>query len=430
MFNQKLTRPARSAAPVSRKHRPDYMIVLFIGMLALLGLIVLFAISPARVEQINLGGESLALYYFMEKQVLYLGIGAAAFVAAALIPFSFWHKYRVKLLLVGLAASLLLSILGFLGAGLAQCSLGACRWYDFGFITFQPAELLKFGVVIFLAGFLAQRIKAGRINDVGNTLVPVAILLAVVLALVVGLQKDMGSGIPLVGIVLCMLFMAGLKLRYFAAGVGVLTVGIILMIVTVPHRIERMTTFFSPASNPDTIGYHIMQAMIAIGSGGFFGKGLGQSIQAFGYLPEANNDSIFAILGETFGFVGVLAILAIFMGLFVRLLKVMDTVSDPYIRLLVAGVFGWIVAQSIVNIGAMLGVIPLTGVTLPFLSFGGTSLLFIMTAMGMVYQASRYTSHGANQQEAGSSSLGRKPSGFGTRTAAAAGRGTGRIRRS
>ena len=140
------------------------------------------------------------------------------------------------------------------------------------------------------------------------------------------------------------------------------------------------------------------------------GKGLGQSIQAFGYLPEANNDSIFAILGETFGFVGVIAILAIFMGLFVRLLRVMDSVVDPYIKLLVAGVFGWIVAQSIVNIGAMLGVIPLTGVTLPFLSFGGTSLLFVMAAMGVVYQASRFTTHGSRAEAgAGESSLGRKP---------------------
>lgn len=134
-------------------------------------------------------------------------------------------------------------------------------------------------------------------------------------------------------------------------------------------------------------------ANIAIGSGGFSGKGLGESIQAFGYLPEAVNDSIFAILGETFGFVGLIAILAIFLGLLTRILKVMDHVEDPVMKLLVAGGFGWLATHVIVNVGAMIGVFPLTGVTLPFLSFGGTSLLFTMLVLGIIFQISRYTTH-------------------------------------
>jgi cell division protein FtsW len=167
----------------------------------------------------------------------------------------------------------------------------------------------------------------------------------------------------------------------------------LLLIITSPHRIDRVTTFFSPASAGDASSYHINQAAIALGSGGFFGKGLGQSVQAFGYLPEAVNDSIFAILGETFGFVGLLSILAVFGALLYRIIKVMDSTIDPKLRLVVAGVFGLIATHLVVNVGAMTGVFPLTGVTLPFLSFGGTSLLFTMVGLGLVFHISRYTTH-------------------------------------
>jgi cell division protein FtsW len=147
------------------------------------------------------------------------------------------------------------------------------------------------------------------------------------------------------------------------------------------------------SDDTSTTGYHIHQALIAVGSGGLTGKGLGRSIQAFGYLPEAANDSIFAIFAEKFGFVGTIAVLAIFAALLMRLLRVMDNAGNEYQRLILAGVFAWVFTHSIVNIGAMLGIFPLTGITLPFLSFGGTSLLFIMGALGLSLNASRYTVH-------------------------------------
>jgi cell division protein FtsW len=152
-------------------------------------------------------------------------------------------------------------------------------------------------------------------------------------------------------------------------------------------------TFFNPTTAADTSSYHINQAAIALGSGGFFGKGLGQSVQAFGYLPEAVNDSIFAILGETFGFVGLVIILVIFAALLRRIIMVMDSTVDPTWRLIVAGIFGLIATHLVVNVGAMTGVFPLTGVTLPFLSFGGTSLLFTMIGLGLVFNISRFTTH-------------------------------------
>lgn len=382
-----------------RRHRPDYLIVLFMGILSLLGLVVLYAISPARVELINVNGDaSLDANHFMQKQFLYLLVGLTAFAITATISVKFWHKIREKLLWIGLGLCGLLTIIGWMHLSLAQCTYGACRWYDFGFLTFQPAELLKFALLIFLAGFLAQRMATGRISSLRDTLIPVGIVLAAALILVVGFQKDMGTGISIIGIVAIMLFMGGIKLKWFAIACGAILAASVVLILISPHRLDRVATFLAPENNSDTTSYHITQAKIAIGSGGLVGKGLGNSVQAFGYLPEAVNDSIFAILGEKFGFVGLLAILAVFLALLQRLLKIIDNIADPYLKLLVAGVFGWVATQAIVNIGAMLGVFPLTGVTLPFVSFGGTSLLFIMAATGLAFQVSRYTTHQTNAE--------------------------------
>ena len=183
------------------------------------------------------------------------------------------------------------------------------------------------------------------------------------------------------------------------AGIGLAG---ILLIVSAPHRVDRMMTFFqgdqTSTSNAST--YHIEHAKIAIGTGGLLGVGIGNSVQATGYLPEAINDSVFAIMGETFGFVGLVATIALFAALLMRLLKVMDHLVDYRLKLIVAGVFGWFGVHVILNIGAMIGLIPLTGITLPLLSFGGTSMLFVAAALGLVFQLSRYTTHGSVIKEA------------------------------
>lgn len=394
-----------ASVPLTRRHRPDYQIVLFVGLLMLLGLIVLYSISPARVELINANTNStLDTTHFMERQLLSIGAGIAAFTVAALLPHTFWQKHASKLLWLGIGACALLSILGlFMDGGLIIETNGAVRWFNVGFGSFQPAELLKFGLILFGAVFLGRRVRDGTVNDLHATFIPMGILLAVAAFLIIVLQKDMGTGITLFGIVLAMLYAAGLNKRLIGLGLAGLAAVGVLLIVTSPHRIARVLTFFSPADVSDASSYHINQAMIALGSGGLFGKGLGQGVQAFGYLPEAVNDSIFAILGETFGFIGVVVILLLFAALLRRILKTLDGTVDITARLIVAGVFGLIATHIIVNVGAMTGVFPLTGVTLPFLSFGGTSLLFTMLSLGVVFAISRYTTHqdiSANKQEA------------------------------
>ncbi|HKX24078.1 MAG TPA: putative peptidoglycan glycosyltransferase FtsW [Candidatus Saccharimonadales bacterium] len=385
-------RVARVGGAVVRRHRGDFLIVLFMSILMLLGLVVIYSISPALTARINAAGNTLDQNHFMYRQVAYLGVGVLAFVAASLVPIDWWKKYQNKLLIAGLILCLVPIVAS--GTALSLCTNGACRWINLGFVTLQPAEIVKFALLIFLAGFLAKRIGEGKLNNPNETLWPLAIIMGAISLVVVVLQKDLGTGIAIFGIAVTMLYVAGLNKKYFGmALLGIAGLGL-LFTITSPHRLERVATFFGGhAQDAADTGYHINQALIAVGSGGLTGKGLGRSIQAFGYLPEAANDSIFAIFAEKFGFLGTLAVLAIFAALFLRLLKVMDNAGTPYHKLLVAGVFGWIFTHTVVNVGAMLGIFPLTGITLPFLSFGGTSLLFIMGALGLALNASRYTVH-------------------------------------
>ncbi len=204
----------------------------------------------------------------------------------------------------------------------------------------------------------------------------------------------MGTGLALLGIIGSMLYVAGVNKRIGLIISGAVVATGILFIAIAPHRIARVVTFLGDHGDSGGAAYHITQAKIALGTGGVFGLGLGKNVQSFGYLPEAPNDSIFAIMGESFGFTGLIVILIILVSLLLRLLTIMDRIEDINLRLIVAGVFGWLATHSLLNIGAMVGVVPLTGITLPLLSFGGTSLVFIMLALGLVFHISRYTVHG------------------------------------
>ncbi len=374
----------------TRRHRPDKVLLLFICILLLLGLVIIYSISPALIAR--LGDNTTDQNIYLYRQLLFLAAGGVAFAITTLVPANFWAKYKGKLLVGGIILCALPFV--FQATSLAICANGACRWLNLGFTSFQPAEALKLALIIYLAGFLAARISQDKLDDWHQTLIPVGIILLLICAIVIGLQKDLGTGITIVAIVMVMLFVAGINSRMLLISLGVcLAVGVAFTI-TSPHRMERILTFLqSESSESDEESYQITQALIAIGSGGLTGAGIGQGIQAYGYLPEAANDSIFAVLAEKFGFLGTIAVLLIFAGLFVRILGIMDRTANLYYRLIVAGVFGWIFSHAAVNIGAMLGVFPLTGITLPFVSFGGTSLVFMLGALGLVYQISRYTTY-------------------------------------
>lgn len=392
-----------------RRHRPDYHIVLYMGLLMLLGLVMMYAIGPQRANVLNnaYGTDYYTSMHFFIKQVVSLLLALGAFIMLAMTPFAWVKKHAGKILGIGFIACVILAFAGWFDLPIAQCSLGACRWFELGSLgSLQPAEFLKLGILVFVAGFLAIRIKQGLVSDLHKTLIPLGAVMLLAVFFVIGLQKDMGTGIVLLGIFGAMLMVAGLSKK---VGVGLLVGAIALLallVIIAPHRMERVTTFFSgdevnSSVSIDDENYHITHAKIAIGSGGLIGVGIGNSVQATGYLPEAINDSVFAIMGETFGFIGLVLVLLLFTALLLRLLRIVDHLPDKWMKLTVAGIFGWLSAHVILNVAAMIGVFPLTGITLPLLSFGGTSMIFIAGALGLAFQLSRYTLHGSINKEDG-----------------------------
>ncbi|PKL31773.1 hypothetical protein CVV43_01445 [Candidatus Saccharibacteria bacterium HGW-Saccharibacteria-1] len=392
-----------------RKHRPDYLIVLYMGLLMLLGLVIIYAIGPQRANVLNNAyGADYSGTYFFVKQIISLGIALAAFFATSKIPYTWLTKYAGSLLALSIGACVLLAVAGIFHLGFAQQTLGATRWFNFGPFGLQPAEMLKFAILIFSAGFLGAKVKQGKLNDLHETLIPIGIIIAISMFFVVVVQKDLGTGLSIVGIMASMLFVSGLNGRNSLMILGLLLAAGVFLIAIAPHRMDRITTYLKGdnSSTSDAGSYHIEHAKIAIGTGGLFGVGIGNSVQATGYLPEAINDSVFAIMGETFGFVGLVTILAIFVALLMRLLKLMDHLVDMRLKLLIAGVFGWLGSHVILNVASMVGVFPLTGITLPLLSLGGTSILFVAAALGLVFQLSHYTVHPSHIKEVRHENLG------------------------
>lgn len=380
-----------------RRHKPDYRIVLYMGLLMMLGLVVMYAIGPQRAQVLNSAyGSDYDGTFFFTKQAISLALALGVFFVVSKVPIAWWKKNAKRLFVLGIGASAILAIGGWFGMDFVQCSLGACRWFDLGiFGSLQPAEFLKLGLLLFTAGFLAFRAKQGVINDLYKTLIPLGAILGVVALFVIFIQQDMGTGLVMLGMIASMVLVSGIGLRVGAMLVAAaLTMGV-LMVVIAPHRIARVATFLQgdSATVQDAASYHIAQALIAIGSGGPIGVGIGNSVQATGYLPEAINDSVFAIMGETFGFVGLVVVLLLFGALLIGLLRVADRLPGLYEKLIVVGVFGWLGAHVILNVAAMTGIFPLTGITLPLLSFGGTSMVFIAGALGLAFQLSAYTDH-------------------------------------
>jgi cell division protein FtsW len=271
------------------------------GLLMLLGLIVMFAIGPQRAQVMNAAyGTDFTGMYFFGKQAVSLLTALVVFVIVSKTPVQWWKANARLLFISGIVLSALLAMGGLAGAGFVQCSLGACRWFDLGPLgSLQPAEFLKLGLLVFGAGFIAYRAKQGVLNDLYKSLIPLAAILGIVVLFVIGLQEDMGTGLVMLAIMVSMLFAGGISMRVGALVVGALVVLGLLMIVIAPHRIDRVMTFFQgDAANVDDAGaYHSAHAKIAIGSGGLVGVGIGNSVQATGYLPEAINDSVFAIMG-------------------------------------------------------------------------------------------------------------------------------------
>ena len=381
-----------------RKHKSDRIIGVLTVILLGVGLIVIYAIGPMRANVMNATyGTDYSENYFFFRQLLNVVLAMAVFIAAFKLPYAWVRKWGKVVLILGLLACAALMVLSGAGSSMASCELWACRWIKVGGgISFQPAEIVKFGLVLYLAELMAERKKQGKLTSWSDFWLPFVIVCGLSLGFVVVVQKDLGTGVSMMAIIVAMLFMSGVPMRYFGMALGVIGVCGVLAIVSSPHRIERLLTF-NDADSSDS--YHIENAMIAIGTGGFFGVGIGNSVQATGYLPESINDSVFAVMGETFGFVGLVAVVVCFAVLLLRLLRTANYLHDDEESLVVIGVFAWATAHVVVNIASMTGLLPLTGITLPLLSYGGTSMLFMAAALGLALQLSCYTSREPRKEE-------------------------------
>lgn len=375
-----------SRGPSQRRHKPDYILIILSMILLIIGLIVIYSISPGLSVQRNVGEN-----YYIDKQLIAIGLGLISFGVMATVPLSFWKRMQKPLIVAAVLATLIALIMP------VSAQYPAHRWIRLGDsgLSFQSVELIKFAIIFVLAAFLAERIRHGDIGDTQKTFKPLIIVVLIMGFVVAKLQSDLGSLGVMVVMIISMCYVAGLPLKRVAMFGGIVALLGILAVSTSAYRRDRLLTFMQPERDCQNVGYQACQALIAVGSGGVVGKGIGQSVQAYGYLPEAANDSIFAIFAEKFGFIGVTALICLFMAFFTRLKTTMERAPDNFSRLVVAGVLAWLSTQALINIGAMIGLLPLKGITLPFISYGGTSIIFVTAAVGLVFNISRYTTYTA-----------------------------------
>ncbi len=354
--------------------------------------------STGSIVSFNVTGGATDRNTFFYTQSISFVLGMVAWYVASKIHY---HKWRRLAPWIFYGSLVLMSLV--LIPQLAVATKGATRWIKIGFFTFQPVEFFKLGVVLYLASWIEK--NRPNLNKLSIGLVPFMIIIGLISILVMVIQKDMGSAMVLVGACMTMFFVSGVPWWIFGISLTTLLAGVIGMVAMFPYRLARVLTFINHKEDVAGGGYHINQALIALGSGGILGRGLGKTLQAYGYLPESTNDSIFAIIGEEFGFLGSMLVIILFSGLVYRGLRISRFAPDGFGRSVAIGITTWIGLQALINIAAMLNLIPLTGIPLPFISYGGTSLLALLGAVGILQNISKYTYKEAIHE---SSSLGRR----------------------
>ncbi len=356
-------------------HKLDYLLVVTVAALLIIGLMMIYSATFALGYQLH----DQPTYFFI-RQMLWLGIGILVLIIFAHAEYHTWQRFSVPLMLLNLALLGLVLLVG-------QTHFGAQRWLLNGSI--QPSELSKLIIVIYIAAWLSS--KGEQIRKVSYGLVPFAILLGVIVGLVV-LQQDLSTAILIGVTALAMFFIAGGNLLQITAS-GILGGGtLVLLISRSPYRLARIASFLDPLNgDPLGDGYQIRQILIALGSGGITGLGLGASRQKFGYIPASHTDGIFAILGEELGLIGCLVVIGLFAFLAYRGFRIALAAPDAFGTILASGLTCGLIFQAIVNVGVITASLPFTGIPLPLISFGGSSLVVTMASIGLLLAVSRRT---------------------------------------
>ncbi len=356
----------------------DYPFLFITLALLIIGLLVVSS-SSVVISQKNFG----TFYYYTIHQAAYGGLlGIIALYIFAKIPYRFWKRAALPALLFTL---LLLSAVFITTFG--REFGGAKRWLTLGPISFQPSELLKLTFVFYLASWLEK--KKHDIKNLYTSFVPFVIMISVIAVFLI-LQPDIGTLLVIIATSVALYFVGGGKISQLV-GIGCIgIISLVLLVQIAPYRLNRFLVFLHPELDPKGIGYQINQASIAIGSGGFSGLGFGKSIQKYNYLPEPTGDSVFAVFVEEMGFVGAVFLIFLFLLFFWRGIYIARHAPDRFGNLLGTGIVSGIIAQAFINMAAISGLLPLTGIPLPFISYGGTSLVITLASIGVVLNISKY----------------------------------------
>jgi cell division protein FtsW len=372
-------RRAPTAARRSRAIGAQESFVLLLGLVGLLTVIGLVMVLSASSGEAVLQGTSPWLFF--ERQVLWVAVGTLALGVCAAIDYRHWRRAALPLLFVVVG---LLVAVSLPGVGIVVS--GSRRWLGFGQWQFQPSEVAKLAITLFAADLLARR--SDRMHDTRFTFRPVA-LVAVVMTALIMKQPDMGTTVVVVGIAAAILWAAGSPKRTLvSAGMVTVTFGALLGVLA-PYRLHRLLAFLHPERDKTNTGYQAVQARMAMAGGRLFGVGLGAGREKTGYLPNAHTDFIFAVIGEEVGLVGCLVVVALFLGFVVLGVRAAARAPDRFGALVATGITAWVVLQALVNIGAVVGLLPVTGVPLPFVSFGGSSTVIAMAAVGVLGNITR-----------------------------------------
>lgn len=345
------------------------MLLLIVAALSIFGLIMVY--NASVVEAYATFGDK---YYYLKQQAQWLALGWLGLFAASVAPLG-WVRKLAPLLLM---SSLLLLVLVLI-PGIGSATLGARRWINLAGFTLQPTEMAKLALIIYLAAWLEKNRPFWQFG----------LILGAFLGLIM-LQPDLGTALVLVAAAILVFYASGAPLK----ALFVLTlVGLVAgsgLILTSSYRRERLMTYLNPMHDPLGSSYHVRQALIAIGSGGFWGLGLGESRQKYQFLPEVTTDSIFAVIAEEIGFVGAAVLIAGLLIVIVKSMAIARLAPDRFSSLLAAGITSWLAVQMFINLAAMLAILPLTGVPLPLISYGGSSLIVTLTGIGLLLNVSRF----------------------------------------
>lgn len=363
----------------SRRHHYDKILLYIVFVLVIFGIIVLSSAS-VTVSQENFGEP----YYYLKHQLVNgIAFGLALFYAGFRINYGFWKKISLPLLIFGIVLLIMVfnDKFGF-NRGMAT------SWLNFGGFMFQPAEMIKLFFIFYLAALFEKKRK--NIKDFHKGFIPFIIIFGVI-GILVAAQPDIGTLGVIAAISIAIYFVAGADIRHLFLICLAGTVALFVLIKTESYRMNRFLAFINPKIDPAGISYQINQSLIAIGAGGFWGLGYGYSRQKIFYLPEVIGDSIFAVIAEEFGFIGGTVVIFLFILLAARGFKIAKHAPNKFAELTAFGITFWIIFQAFVNIASMSGIMPMTGVPLPFISYGGTSLALNLLGAGVLLNISKYT---------------------------------------